>query len=76
MAIGDNWNDLSMLEIAGHPVLMGNAPDDLQTIAAERGWLTTCAHDAHGVAEAVYRALPELAVLAAVLVLCVRSNHL
>jgi len=65
MAIGDNWNDLSMLEIAGWPVLMGNAPADLQAMAAERGWLTTCGHDADGVAEAVYRALPELVPLLA-----------
>ena len=60
MAIGDNWNDLSMLEIAGFPVLMGNAPADLQAMAFERGWLTTCAHDADGVAEAIFAALPEL----------------
>jgi len=60
MAVGDNWNDLSMLEVAGFPVLMGNAPADLQAMAVERGWVTTCGHNADGVAEAVYRALPEL----------------
>ena len=60
MAIGDNWNDLSMIEIAGFPVLMGNAPIDLHAMAVERGWFTTGTHDADGVAEAIYAALPEL----------------
>jgi Cof subfamily protein (haloacid dehalogenase superfamily) len=71
MAIGDNWNDLSMLEIAGFPVLMGNAPIDLHAIAAERGWFTTGPHDADGVAEAIYAALPELELTAATS----RSDH-
>ena len=53
MAIGDNWNDVSMLEIAGWPVLMGNAPDDLKLVAAERGWLMGGHHDADGVAETI-----------------------
>jgi hydroxymethylpyrimidine pyrophosphatase-like HAD family hydrolase len=53
MAIGDNWNDLSMLEIAGHPVLMGNAPEDLKQIAAERNWHITTHHLEDGVAEAI-----------------------
>ena len=39
LAIGDNWNDVSMLEVAGRAVLMGNAPEDLKTMAAERGWV-------------------------------------
>ena len=34
VAIGDNWNDLSMLEMAGRAVLMGNAPEDLMTRGA------------------------------------------
>ena len=53
MAIGDNWNDLSMLEIAGHPVLMGNAPDDLKQIAATRNWHITGHHLEDGVADAI-----------------------
>jgi hydroxymethylpyrimidine pyrophosphatase-like HAD family hydrolase len=53
MAIGDNWNDLSMLEIAGHPVLMGNAPDDLKQIAAARNWHITSHHLEDGVADAI-----------------------
>jgi Cof subfamily protein (haloacid dehalogenase superfamily) len=38
MAIGDNWNDVDMLEWAGQGVLMGNAADDLRTMAKMRGW--------------------------------------
>ena len=59
MAIGDNWNDLSMLEIAGLPVLMGNAPDDLLAMAAQRNWLVSGPHHADGVAEAIDTILPE-----------------
>ncbi|WP_276804122.1 Cof-type HAD-IIB family hydrolase [Lactobacillus hominis] len=29
-AFGDNYNDEDMLDVVGHPVLMGNAPKDLQ----------------------------------------------
>ena len=61
MAIGDNWNDLSMLEIAGLPVLMGNAPEDLLAMALERNWLISAPHHADGVAEAIAAILPELA---------------
>jgi hydroxymethylpyrimidine pyrophosphatase-like HAD family hydrolase len=53
LAIGDNWNDVSMLEIAGQGVLMENAPDDLKLLAAERGWVIGGHHLADGVAEAV-----------------------
>ena len=53
MAIGDNWNDLSMLEIAGFPVLMGNAPEDLQQMAAARGWHVAPPHHEDGVADAI-----------------------
>lgn len=30
MAFGDNFNDISMLDLVGHPVLMENAPDTLK----------------------------------------------
>ena len=55
MAIGDNWNDLSMLHVAGHPVLMGNAPDDLKAMARVEGWQLTGHHLEDGVAEAIER---------------------
>jgi hypothetical protein len=49
MAIGDNHNDVEMLEFAGHPVIMGNACEELRG----RGWTVTLGNDACGVAEAV-----------------------
>jgi hydroxymethylpyrimidine pyrophosphatase-like HAD family hydrolase len=57
LAIGDNWNDLSMLEVAGQAVLMANAPADLKALAVERGWTVGRRHDEDGVAEAVEAAL-------------------
>jgi hydroxymethylpyrimidine pyrophosphatase-like HAD family hydrolase len=58
MAIGDNWNDISMLGIAGHPVLMGNAPADLIEMAIAENWHLTSSHHEDGVAEAIERHLP------------------
>ena len=53
MAIGDNWNDLSMLELARWPALMGNAPDTLRELALQNGWPITCSHELDGVSEAM-----------------------
>jgi len=53
LAIGDNWNDVSMLEAAGSAVLMGNAPDELKQVAAARGWGVGRRHDEDGVAAAI-----------------------
>ena len=50
-AIGDNFNDLEMLETVGHPVVMGNAVAAL----LERGWPVTGHQDAAGVASAIRR---------------------
>lgn len=49
MAVGDNLNDLEMLEFAGTPIVMGNAIDDLKT----RGWTATATNDDAGVAKAI-----------------------
>jgi Cof subfamily protein (haloacid dehalogenase superfamily) len=49
MAIGDNHNDVEMLEFAGHPVIMGNACQELRG----RGWTVTLGNDRCGVAAAV-----------------------
>ena len=57
LAIGDNWNDVSMMEIAGAAVLMDNAPDDLKARARERGWHIGASHHHDGVAEAIEAAL-------------------
>jgi len=56
MAIGDNHNDVEMLEFAGHPVIMGNACKELRA----RGWRVTRGNDACGVAAAVELALGEM----------------
>jgi hydroxymethylpyrimidine pyrophosphatase-like HAD family hydrolase len=57
LAIGDNWNDVSMLEAAGTAVLMANAPEDLKEVASRRGWSLGAHHLEDGVAMAVEAAL-------------------
>jgi Cof subfamily protein (haloacid dehalogenase superfamily) len=49
MAIGDNYNDIEMLAFAGHPVIMGNASEDLRG----RGWKVTRSNAENGVAAAL-----------------------
>ncbi len=53
MAVGDNHNDVEMLEFAGYPVIMGNACEELRG----RGWTLTRGNDACGVAAAVEMAM-------------------
>ena len=53
MAIGDNYNDIEMLEFAGVPVIMGNARQDLK----QNGWRVTLPNDQSGVAAAVEKVL-------------------
>jgi hypothetical protein len=53
MAIGDNFNDLAMLEYAGQAVLMKNAGSELQALASRHGWTVTPSNDEDGVAEAI-----------------------
>lgn len=50
MAIGDNWNDLEMLQYAGQAVLMGNAPQELRAQARTSGWRQAPPNDQDGVA--------------------------
>lgn len=52
MTIGDNFNDLEMLEYAGTPVLMGNATPEL---LEREDFFTTLSNDEHGVASAIER---------------------
>ena len=55
MAVGDNFNDLEMLEYAGTPVVMANAVDGLK----RPGWHVTAHQDDGGLAQAIRRfALP------------------
>jgi Cof subfamily protein (haloacid dehalogenase superfamily) len=56
MAIGDNYNDIEMLAFAGHPVIMGNASEELRG----RGWKVTLPNDQNGVAAAIEPVLDAL----------------
>ena len=51
MAVGDNFNDLDMLEYAGLPVVMGNAVEGL----TQRGWHVTGHQNEAGLAQAIER---------------------
>ncbi|MGZ4815248.1 MAG: Cof-type HAD-IIB family hydrolase [Terriglobales bacterium] len=53
MAIGDNYNDIQMLNCAGIPVVMGNASDDLKKL----GFAQTGTNDEAGVASAIEQVL-------------------
>lgn len=57
MAIGDNWNDVDMLEWAGQAVIMGNAAQDLRTMAKTNGWKQAPPNDEDGVAVTLETAL-------------------
>ena len=61
MAIGDNWNDESMLDWAGVGVLMGNATEELRTLAPQRGWQVGPTNTEDGVAVMLERAIAALA---------------
>jgi Cof subfamily protein (haloacid dehalogenase superfamily) len=53
MAIGDNLNDLEMLEYAGRAVVMANASEEVRALARRRGWEQTASNDDDGVAQVV-----------------------
>jgi Cof subfamily protein (haloacid dehalogenase superfamily) len=55
MAVGDNYNDLSMFQVVGRSVAMGNANDDIK----ERCTHVTLRNDESGVGEAILQALSE-----------------
>jgi hydroxymethylpyrimidine pyrophosphatase-like HAD family hydrolase len=57
MAIGDNLNDLEMLEYAGHAVVMANASEEIRSLARRRGWELTASNDDDGVALAIEQVL-------------------
>jgi Cof subfamily protein (haloacid dehalogenase superfamily) len=50
MAIGDNYNDLEMLQFSGRPILMGNRPPGL----GDADWPVTLSNDQDGVAAAIH----------------------
>lgn len=53
LALGDNWNDLEMLEFAGRAVVMRNGAPDLVALAARREWEIASGNDEDGVAQAL-----------------------
>ena len=53
MAIGDNFNDLEMLNLAGRPVVMGNSAPDLLALARSRRWEIAPTNDQDGVAQVI-----------------------
>ena len=55
MAIGDNWNDVDMMEWAAQAVVMGNAAVELRTMAKTRGWKQAPPNDQDGVAVVLER---------------------
>lgn len=59
MAIGDNWNDIDMLEWAGQGVMMGNAAAELRTMAKMRGWKQAPPNDEDGVAVILERVVAQ-----------------
>jgi hypothetical protein len=61
MAVGDNWNDVDMLEWAGQGVMMGNAAQELRTMAKMRGWRQAPPNDQDGVAVVLEAALAKVA---------------
>ncbi len=69
MAIGDNWNDVDMLEWAGQAILMSNASLELRGMAKMRGWKQAPPNDEDGVAvvleAAIARRLPSQGVVQA-----------
>jgi hypothetical protein len=61
MAIGDNLNDLEMLEYAGRAVVMGNASEEIRALARRQGWEITASNDDDGVAQAIEELLRQQA---------------
>src|ERR1017187_8834186 len=61
MAIGDNWNDVDMLEWAGQGVMMGNAALELRAMARMRGWEQAPPNDEDGVAVVLEAAVKKVA---------------
>src|SRR6185369_3262552 len=53
MAIGDNFNDIEMLDVAGMPFVMANASPEMK----RRGYMTTTSNDECGVAMAIEQVL-------------------
>lgn len=55
MAVGDNFNDISMMQVAGYSVAMGNAPEEIKEICDD----VTLTNDEDGVAIAIEKVLEQ-----------------
>jgi Cof subfamily protein (haloacid dehalogenase superfamily) len=55
MALGDNFNDVSMLEKVGKPVAMGNAAEEIKVLCGE----VTVTNEESGVGKAIKKVLKE-----------------
>jgi Cof subfamily protein (haloacid dehalogenase superfamily) len=64
MAIGDNWNDVRMLEWAGQGIVMANAAAELRTLAKTSGWKQAPSNDDDGVAVTLEKVLARQTVAA------------
>jgi Cof subfamily protein (haloacid dehalogenase superfamily) len=65
MAIGDNWNDLGMMQWAGQAILMANASEELRAEAKLNGWKIAPSNDQDGVAVVLERAIAKLPAIEA-----------
>jgi hydroxymethylpyrimidine pyrophosphatase-like HAD family hydrolase len=63
MAIGDNWNDVKMLEWSGQGVIMSNAAAELRAMAKLRGWQQAPSNDEDGVAVVLEVAVRKVAAV-------------
>jgi hydroxymethylpyrimidine pyrophosphatase-like HAD family hydrolase len=61
MAIGDNWNDVGMLEWVGQGIVMANAAPELRAQAKMRGWKQAPSSDDDGVAVILEAVLARMA---------------
>jgi hypothetical protein len=64
MAIGDNWNDVEMLEWAAQGVVMGNAALELRAMAKLNGWKQAPPNDQDGVAVVLERLVAQQTTVA------------
>ena len=64
MAIGDNWNDVDMMEWAAQGVMMANAAAELRTMAKMRGWKQAPHNDEDGVAVILERLVAQQTAVA------------
>lgn len=56
MVVGDNFNDISMMQVAGHAVAMGNAPEEIKEICDD----VTVTNEEDGVAVAIEKVLEKI----------------